>query len=111
MRKLALKSIDKIITKDDNERENLKLIKADLLRRSLQFDEMIEEFKDVTFEDEIRNEIIKFQLELAAKEDSACYTIEDVPKKVTITLDVMKITAIIVKVDTITIISTKSKFH
>lgn len=86
MRKMALKSIDKINTENDNERENLKLIKADLLRRSLQFDEMIEEFKDVTFEDEIRNEIIKFQLELAAKEDSACYTIEDVPKKVTITL-------------------------
>lgn len=86
MRKMALKSIDKIDAKND-EKDNLKLIKADLLRRSLQFDELICEFEDVTFEDELKNGAIAFQLELAAKKDSACYTIEDIPKQVTITVE------------------------
>ncbi|MEE1133808.1 MAG: hypothetical protein UHW60_03490 [Methanobrevibacter sp.] len=81
IRKLALKSLDKVDAKNDDERDNLKLIKADLLRRSLQFDELIKEFKEVLFEDKIKNEIINFQLELAAKKDSGCYTIEDIPKK------------------------------
>lgn len=87
IRNLALKSIDKVDTKNDDEKDNLKLIKADLLRRSLQFDELIGEFKDVFFEDKIKNEIINFQLELSAKKDSGCYTIEDIPKKVTVTLN------------------------
>ena len=87
IRKLALKSIDKIDAESDEEKSNLKLIKADLLRRSLQFDEVIREFKDIAFEDELKNGTIAFQLELAAKKDSACYTIEDIPRKVTITLN------------------------
>lgn len=87
IRKLALKSLDKVDAKNDDERDNLKLIKADLLRRSLQFDELIGEFKDVFFEDKIKNEVINFQLELAAKKDSGCYAIEDIPKKVTVSLN------------------------
>ena len=84
---MALKSIDKFDGESDGERNNLKLIKADLLRRSLQFDEVIHEFKDVTFEDEVKNKVIAFQRELASKKDSACYTIEDIPKHVTITVE------------------------
>ncbi len=87
IRKLALKSLDKVDAKNDDERDNLKLIKADLLRRSLQFDELIKEFKEVLFEDKIKNEIINFQLELALNKDSGCYTIEDIPIKVTVTLN------------------------
>ena len=44
MRKLALKSIGKIDAESD-EKDNLKLIKADLLRRSLQFDEVIHDLR------------------------------------------------------------------
>lgn len=87
IRKLALKSLDKVDAKNDDERDNLKLIKADLLRRSLQFDELTEEFKEVFFDDKIKNEVINFQLELALKKDSGCYSIEDIPKKVTVTLN------------------------
>ena len=86
MRKLALKSVDKF-NLISSEKDNLKLIKADLLRRSLQFDEVIHEFKDITFEDELKDNVIAFQLELAAKKDSTCYTIEDIPKQVTITVE------------------------
>lgn len=84
MRRLALKSIDKIDAEDDSD---LKLIKADLLRRSLQFDELIREFGDVDFDDEFKNRVLAFQIGLAEKRDSACYTIEDVPIQVTITLN------------------------
>lgn len=87
MRKLALMFIDEVGAVNDDEKDNLKLIKADLLRRSLQFDELIREFRDVTFEDNLKNDVIAFQLALAAKKDSACYTIEDISKKVTLTLN------------------------
>ena len=87
MRKLALKSIGKFNVESDDEKDNLKLIKADLLRRSLQFEEVMHEFKDVTFDDNLKNEALTFQLELAAKKDSSCYTIEDIPKQVTITVE------------------------
>jgi hypothetical protein len=87
IRKLALKSIGKIDAQSDNEKDNLKLIKADLLRRSLQFEEVMQEFEDVTFDDKLKNEVIAFQLELAAKKDSSCYTMEDIPKHVTITVE------------------------
>lgn len=86
MRKLALKSIDKFDAMNDDEADNLKLIKADLLRRSLQFDELIREFMEVSFDEELKNEVVAFQLELAAKKDSACYTMEYIPKQVTITI-------------------------
>lgn len=87
MRKLALKSIDKFDPHSDGERDNLKFIKADLLRRSLQFDKVIHEFKDMAFDGELKNDVIAFQFELAEKRDSACYTIEDIPKQVTITVE------------------------
>jgi hypothetical protein len=87
IRKLALNSIDKFDARSDDEKSNLKLIKADLLRRSLQFDKLISEFSDVAFDDEIKNEAIAFQLELVAKKDSACYTIEDIPKQVTVRVE------------------------
>lgn len=87
MRKMALKAIDKFDAENDDEKDNLKLIKADLMRRSLQFDRLTSEFKDVIFEDGIKNEVLNFQLELAAKQDSNCYTIEDIPKHVTLTLE------------------------
>lgn len=86
MRRLALESIEKIDAESDDEKSNLKLIRADLLRRSLQFDELVREFGDMSFGNEIMDKVIAFQLELAAKGDSACYTLEDIPKEVTITL-------------------------
>ena len=74
MRKLAVDLVDKV----DDENENLKLIKADLLRRSLQFERLIEEYSDFTSDEELSYSIIRFQLGLAAMEDSDCYTIQEV---------------------------------
>ena len=74
MRKLAVNLVDNV----DDENENLKLIKADLLRRSLQFERLIEEYSDFTSNDKLSYSIIRFQLGLAAMEDSDCYTIQEV---------------------------------
>ena len=79
IRKLALKSIDKIAAGDD-EKDNLMLLKADLLRRSLQFERLISEFKDVAFNDKLYNDILSFQIERAMEKDCGCYTVEDVLK-------------------------------
>lgn len=81
MRKLALESIDKIVAENENEKTNLTLMKADLLRRSLQFDRIISEFKDVILSEKMPNDIITFQIELAMKKDSACYSIDDMLKE------------------------------
>ena len=78
IRKLAVAMLENIDAEDDDEKNRLKLIRADLLRRSLQFERLIEEYYDFKIEDEIMYSVIRFQLERAAKKDSACYTVEDV---------------------------------
>ncbi|MBQ6098554.1 MAG: hypothetical protein IJL02_01665 [Methanobrevibacter sp.] len=81
MRKMALPPLDKIVPQSDEEKNSLLLIKVDLLRRSLQFNNVISEFKDVILEDKIQNDIITFQIELALKKDSDCHTIREVVNK------------------------------
>lgn len=81
IRKLALKSLHQIYARDDDEKNALKLIEEDLLRRSLQFDEVIREFKDFIMEDKLQNDIITFQIELSMNKDSACHTVEEMIKK------------------------------
>lgn len=78
VRKMALNSIDKIDTESVEEKNNLQLIKADLLRRSQQFDKVINEFEDFILEDKVQNDIIIFQIELAMNRDSDCHTVEEV---------------------------------
>ena len=69
---------EKIDASNDDEKNRLQLIRADLLRRSLQFERLIEEYDDFKIEDEIMYSVIRFQLERAAKKDNVCYTVEDV---------------------------------
>ena len=78
IRMLAMEYLDRIIDLDTNERDALILIKADFLRRTLQFDKVIEEFKDTTLDDERYTQIIRFQILKAGESDSNCYTGKDV---------------------------------
>ena len=80
IREIALDLIDQIM--EDNEyperkNDNL-LIKADLLRRSGHFKELINQFKDIRFEEELYQQIIDFQIEKARENDDSCYTVGDV---------------------------------
>ena len=79
-RRLALEYIENF-EYEKGEKENLLCMKADLLRRSGQFDRLVEEFRDIIIGDEIHDKIINFQIEKAGKEDTACYTVEDVVKQ------------------------------
>lgn len=77
IRKKAADSID-LFEADGDEKDNLKIMKADLLRRSLQFDRVADEFNDFRSDDDLLNSIIRFQIERALMKDSACYTVEHV---------------------------------
>ena len=74
IRKKAADSID-LFEADGDEKDNLKIMKADLLRRSLQFDRVADEFNDFRSDDDLLNSIIRFQIERAIMKDSACYTV------------------------------------
>lgn len=74
IRKKAADSID-LFEADGDEKDNLKIMKADLLRRSLQFDRVADEFNDFRSDDDLLNSIIRFQIERALMKDSACYTV------------------------------------
>ena len=77
IRKKAADSID-LFEADGDEKDNLKIMKADLFRRSLQFDRVADEFNDFRSDDDLLNSIIRFQIERALMKDSACYTVEHV---------------------------------
>ncbi|RAP54719.1 MAG: hypothetical protein BZ137_00800 [Methanosphaera sp. rholeuAM130] len=77
-RQLAVKMIDKILKSDDSGMDNLILIKADLLRRSDEFDLLIKEYEDLELDDEDSNKIIRFQVEKARQKDNGRYKFENV---------------------------------
>ncbi len=78
IRKKAVELIDIMIDSDNN--VNLKLTKADLMRRALMFEAVIEEYSNMDLNEEFLNEIIEFQLIKAKEKDAGCYTTEDVQK-------------------------------
>ena len=75
-RLLSLKMLD---TRNPNDRnDELTVLKADLLRKSGQFERLVSGYSDIHFEDELLNRIICFQIEKAEQKDVATYTVEDV---------------------------------
>ena len=78
IRMLAMPYLERTIGQNTKEKEALMLIKADFLRRTSQFDRMIEEFGEVTFENEKHNQILRFQILKAGERYTDCYTGEDI---------------------------------
>lgn len=76
-RKKALEELSKFVVEDDK-KETFLLMRADLLRRSGQFDLLIKEYEGKIFSEEILNKIAAFQIEKAKEQDVACYTIKDI---------------------------------
>ena len=58
--------------------ETLVVIKTDLLRKTRQFDRLIDEYSHMKFKDELLNQIIEFQLLKANQQDVETYTVDDV---------------------------------
>lgn len=61
-----------------NDTENFIVMKADLLRRIGEFDQLINEYENITLKNELLNKIIKFQVEKAHEKDNECYTLKEV---------------------------------
>ena len=74
-RERALSLISHLIESDHQRKDTLRLMKADLLRRAGHFDELMTEYENVRFDEEIMNQVLAFQLALARKQDTACYTV------------------------------------
>ena len=67
---------DKIIEKDKNKSHNFLVIRADLLRRIGDFDQLIEEYGNLKLENELLDKIIRFQVQKAHEHDNKCYTLD-----------------------------------
>ena len=82
VRMIALDLINQIIDDEefDEERKDNLLVKADLLRRSGQFDQLIDEYSDMEFDEELYQKILDFQINKSIEKDDACYTVEDALK-------------------------------
>lgn len=75
IRNLALETI-----KDLDLNEDMIILKADLMRRAQMFDDIIEEYSNMKFGEDILNQICEFQVEKSKIKDDGCYTIKDVVK-------------------------------
>ncbi len=73
-RKCALTELEKLQEPD----EELVIVKADLLRRTEQFDKLIAEYEGVCFTNDLHNDIIAFQIDKAQQKDTRRYRIMDV---------------------------------
>lgn len=71
----SLEYINQFDLNDDSQ-----IQRADLLRRSGQFERVIEEYSTKTFKEDIYNKICSFEVEKAIQKDTSCYTVEDVVK-------------------------------
>lgn len=76
-RQKALEELSKFVVNND-EKETLLLVRADLLRRTRQFDLLVKEYEGQIFSEELLNEIATFQVKKAKEQDIACYTVADV---------------------------------
>ena len=58
-------------------KDNLRLIRADLLRRTSRFDELLDQYAMADYHDELMNSILHYQKELAREKCTECRTVED----------------------------------
>lgn len=75
-RKLALDLIDNIDSQQE-EKENFLLIKVDLLRRTGQFEQLLNICQTASFSNDMTKQILFFQKNRAQIKDTNCYTIKD----------------------------------
>ena len=59
----------------------MQLIRADLLRRSGRFEQLLEEYENVTFASAPLDNILAFQKQLAEKQDDSCHLIREAVTK------------------------------
>lgn len=76
-RKIASDLADILIKSEHEDKITIVLIRADLLRRSGEFERLISEYESVTLNEDIPNRAIRFHIEKAMDKDDGCYTFEE----------------------------------
>ena len=77
-RKRAIPPLEAMIrSANDEEKDTMLMVKADLLRRSGQFDRLIDEYADVKMKDKLLSMLLAFQLQKAREKDAACYRVSE----------------------------------
>ncbi len=77
-RELAIPLATTLIESARRNKDNMMLIRADLMRRAGQFEQLIDTYASVRFNEELLNRILKFEIEKAQSKDVSCYRVEDV---------------------------------
>ena len=78
LRTMALEMLERM-RQENPWHANLKLIRADVLRRAGQFDRLLTEYADCVMERPVEAAVLAFQLECAKRGDTGCYRIDQVP--------------------------------
>lgn len=76
-RKCAIPLFDKMIKAGHENRETFMVLTADLLRRSGDFEKLINNYSSMRFEEDILRKVIIFELKKASVGDDACYRVAD----------------------------------
>lgn len=71
---IAYKLLDSEVSEH---KDTLSLILADLLRRVSRFEELLKRYDTVTFDEELLNQIVEFEKELARRKITKCMTAKD----------------------------------
>ena len=76
-RKKAIQMADEILLESSEDDENLRIMKADMLRRTFQFDRLVEEYAEVKLSDDLLNQILVYEIKLANERDDTCHTVRE----------------------------------
>ena len=76
-RKKAIQMADEILLESSEDDENLRIMKADMLRRTCQFDRLVEEYAEVKLSDDLLNQILVYEIKLANERDDTCHTVRE----------------------------------
>ena len=82
-RELGIGLLNKLIETEENIKikESMLSVKADMLRRTEKFDELILEYSNLVFNEDIIQKVVSFEIEKAKAKDSSIYTIKDAIKR------------------------------
>ncbi len=72
---LRAKAVELLDSNPDDYNEGLYIMRADLLRRSFQYDKVIDDYENKAFSQSLLNDIAKYQVKLAREKDAGCYTV------------------------------------
>ena len=77
VREKAVKLADELLTGPETGNETLSLIRADMMRRSSHFKELLDLYKDMQYSDELLNQILVYEKALARRKSTECRTAQD----------------------------------